>query len=278
MLKFVSLSSGSSGNCYLLSDGTNAILIDAGVSFRSLKRNLMMLGCSLDMIRCVLVTHDHLDHIRHLGSFCKHLKVPVYATETLHRALASHLFTRDWIGPYRHILKEGMTEPVLTGLYDSVEDYPQVNCFEVPHDATQTVGYFIRWHGRSFFLMTDAGRVTEEAVGYASRADAVVIESNYDPAMLFSGPYPHELRMRISRGNGHLSNDECAEAVRRIWPPGLRHIFLCHLSENNNTPSLAFDASSDALRNIPLEGGLTAKDVTNLQALPRSSLSAVYAI
>ena len=158
MLKFVSLSSGSSGNCYLLSDGTNAILIDAGVSFRSLKRNLMMLGCSLDMIRCVLVTHDHLDHIRHLGSFCKHLKVPVYATETLHRALASHLFTRDWIGPYRHILKEGMTEPVLTGLYDSVEDYPQVNCFEVPHDATQTVGYFIRWHGRSFFLMTDAGR------------------------------------------------------------------------------------------------------------------------
>lgn len=207
MLKFVSLSSGSSGNCYLLSDGTNAILIDAGVSFRSLKRNLMMLGCSLDMIRCVLVTHDHLDHIRHLGSFCKHLKVPVYATETLHRALASHLFTRDWIGPYRHILKEGVAEPVLTGLYDSVEDYPQVNCFEVPHDATQTVGYFIRWHGRSFFLMTDAGRVTEEAVGYASRADAVVIESNYDPAMLFSGPYPHELRMRISRGNGHLSND-----------------------------------------------------------------------
>lgn len=123
-----------------------------------------------------------------------------------------------------------------------------------------------------------SGRVTEEAVGYASRADAVVIESNYDPAMLFSGPYPHELRMRISRGNGHLSNDECAEAVRRIWHPGLRHIFLCHLSENNNTPSLAFDASSDALRNIPLEGGLTAKDVTNLQALPRSSLSAVYAI
>ena len=138
MLKFVSLSSGSSGNCYLLSDGTNAILIDAGVSFRSLKRNLMMLGYSLDMIRCVLVTHDHLDHIRHLGSFCKHLKVPVYATETLHRALASHLFTRDWIGPYRHILKEGVAEPVLTGLYDSVEDYPQVNCFEVPHDATQT--------------------------------------------------------------------------------------------------------------------------------------------
>ena len=70
-----------------------------------------MLGCSLDMIRCVLVTHDHLDHIRHLGSFCKHLKVPVYATETLHRALASHLFTRDWIGPYRHILKEGVAEP-----------------------------------------------------------------------------------------------------------------------------------------------------------------------
>lgn len=277
MLKFVSLSSGSSGNCYLLSDGDNAILIDAGVSYRSLRKSLMMLGIPQDSLRCVLVTHDHLDHIRHLGSFCKHLKIPVYATDTLHKALSAHVFTRDWIGPCRHIVKEGVSEPVLTALLGSGEN-PTVTCFVVPHDATQTVGYFISWHGTNFFLMTDAGSMTPEAIEYAVKADAVVIESNYDNAMLFSGPYPHELRMRISRGNGHLSNDLCAEAVSRIWHPGLRHIFLCHLSENNNTPALAFEASAEALRSIPIDGGLTAKDVTNLQTLPRTRPSAVYSI
>ncbi|MGN0201430.1 MAG: MBL fold metallo-hydrolase [Candidatus Cryptobacteroides sp.] len=278
MLKFVSLSSGSSGNCYLLTDGVSGILIDAGVSFRTLKKNLMMLGYSHQMVRCVLVTHDHLDHIRHLGSYCKHLRVPVYATETLHRALSSHVFTRDWIEPCRHIVREGEAEPILTGIYDSPEDCPLVSCFVVPHDATQTVGYFIRWRGRSFFLMTDAGRVTEEAAGYAARADAVVIESNYDREMLFNGPYPQDLKMRISRGNGHLGNHECAEAVGEIWHPGLRHIFLCHLSENNNTPALAFAASAEALKRIPLEQGLTAKEVTDLQTLPRTSMSAVFTL
>ena len=82
--------------------------------------------------------------------------------------------------------------------------------------------------------------------------------------------------MRICKGNGHLSNDECAEAVRRFWHPGLKNLFLCHLSENNNTPALAFEATAEALRSIDAGGGLTAKDVTNLQTLPRTTPSQVY--
>ena len=126
--------------------------------------------------------------------------------------------------------------------------------------------------------MTDAGRVTDEALEFASQSDSVVIESNYDMGMLIGGPYTHQLKMRICKGNGHLSNDECASAVRRIWHPGLRNIFLCHLSENNNTPSLAFEASAEALRSIDAGNGCTAKDVTNLQTLPRSTPSCFYDI
>ncbi|MBQ0143868.1 MAG: MBL fold metallo-hydrolase, partial [Bacteroidales bacterium] len=81
-LEFVSFSSGSNGNCYLLTDGMHGLLIDAGVSLRRLKKELFMLGYGLDCFQAILVTHDHLDHIRHLGSFCKHLKKPVYTTET----------------------------------------------------------------------------------------------------------------------------------------------------------------------------------------------------
>ena len=275
MLKFMSFSSGSNGNCYFLHDGTNGIIIDAGVSLRRLKKYLIQRGFSLDSFQAILVTHDHLDHIRHLGSWCKHLNKPVYATAVLHEALMWHSFTRDWIAPYRRVLEEGSTELNL-GPDVAGEDCPSVTHFVVPHDATQTVGYLIEWHGTRFFLMTDAGRVTQEAIEYASSADAVVLESNYDMGMLIGGPYPHDLKMRICKGNGHLSNDECAEAVRRFWHPGLKNLFLCHLSENNNTPALAFEATAEALRSIDAGGGLTAKDVTNLQTLPRTTPSQVY--
>lgn len=277
MLKFMSLSSGSCGNCYFLSDGKAGLVIDAGVSLRRLKKTLTERGFSLDSFQAVLVTHDHLDHIRHLGAWCKHLAKPVYATAVLHDALSAHTFTRDWIAPCRRVLDDGQT--LLKLLPDLPEaDCPVVRPFIVPHDATQTVGYFITWHRIRFFLMTDAGRVTDEALEYASQSDSVVIESNYDMGMLIGGPYTHQLKMRICKGNGHLSNDECASAVRRIWHPGLRNIFLCHLSENNNTPSLAFEASAEALRSIDAGNGCTAKDVTNLQTLPRSTPSCFYDI
>lgn len=278
MLKFLSLSSGSAGNCYFLSDGQSGLLIDAGVSVRRLKKTLMEHGLGVDSFQAVLVTHDHLDHIRHLGSYCKHLKKPVYATSVLHEALARHTFTRDYIADFRRTLPEG--EPVRINLGTGTEEsaFPLVSHFVVPHDATQTVGYFIEWSGVRFFLMTDSGRATDEAVEYARRSDAVVFESNYDPGMLIGGPYPHELKMRICQGNGHLSNDECASAIRRFWHPGLKNLFLCHLSENNNTPSLAFEASAEALRSITVGNDLTAKDITNLQTLPRTHASVMFTL
>ena len=276
MLKFLSLSSGSCGNCYFLSDGKSGLLIDAGVSVRRLRKTLMEHGLDTDSFQAVLVTHDHLDHIRHLGSYCKHLNKPVYATSVLHEALARHTFTRDYIADCRQVLPDG--EPLRIFLRgDAPEnELPLVSHFIVPHDATQTVGYFIEWSGVRFFLMTDAGRVTDEAIEYARKSDAVVFESNYDSGMLIGGPYTHELKMRICRGNGHLSNDECASAILRFWHPGLKNLFLCHLSENNNTPSLAFESAAEALRSIRVDASLTAKDITNLQTLPRTHASQMF--
>ena len=124
--------------------------------------------------------------------------------------------------------------------------------------------------------MTDAGRVTEEALEYASMADTLVFESNYDPGMLIGGPYTHELKMRICKGNGHLSNEECAEAIRKVWHPGLKNIFLCHLSENNNTPDLAFAATAEILDSIDAGNGQSAMRMTNLRTLPRARASQVY--
>ena len=143
-LKFMSLSSGSCGNCYFLHDGRFGIVIDAGVSLRRLKKILSDRGYGLDSFQAILVTHDHLDHIRHLGSWCKHLQKPVYATTVLHKALAWHSFTQDWIDLCRCDLEPG---PTTLPLCPDPKENPVVQSFVVPHDATQTVGYFIRWHG-----------------------------------------------------------------------------------------------------------------------------------
>ena len=286
-VKFFSLSSGSCGNCYFLSleeDGVHAagVVIDAGVSMRRLKKELLAKGYSFDSFSAILVTHDHLDHIRHLGSYCKHICKPVYATPVLHGALAHHTFTSAWIGSCSRFL-EGNDWNVI------VPDKIFAKYFIVPHDATQTVGYALWIGGYRFVIMTDIGDMTEEALAYARNADTVVIESNYDREMLIKGPYPYDLKMRILGGSGHLRNDQCAESVKAFMHDGLRNVFLCHLSENNNTPDLALRTTAEALESIGYhrtydKSAVFAREAdgraicVNLRALPRRTASPLYVL
>ena len=146
-MRFVSFSSGSCGNCYLLLGPQSGIMIDAGVGIRRVKKELEALKLSYEDISAVLITHDHGDHIRSLGSFCKRLTPPVWTTEKLHESMARHPFTRDWVPACRQVLEPGVWNPV-TPDFD-------VRFFVVPHDATQCVGYAIRCGEELFVLMTD---------------------------------------------------------------------------------------------------------------------------
>ena len=258
---FKSFSSGSAGNCYYLGidqDGRHeGILIDAGVSLRRVKKELGAEGIGLDAFDAVLVTHDHMDHIRSLGSFCKHLGRPVWATKELHGALSRHILTHEYIAGCRRILEPDKWTPTAGGLI-------YVRYFIVPHDATQTVGFAIKIGSHRYVHITDCGEMTREATEFCAQADTVVLESNYDTQMLLTGPYPQELKERILNGKGHLSNDECAKAIEEFMHPGLRNLFLCHLSENNNTPKLAYESARSAIK----------EDINiRLQTLPRTSPS-----
>lgn len=260
MMRFVSFSSGSCGNCYLLLGPNSGVMIDAGVGIRRVKKDLEALHLSYADISAILVTHDHGDHIRSLGSFCKRVTAPVWTTPRLHEALLRHPFTRDWVGPCRHNLDPKVWNPV-------TEDF-DVQYFVVPHDATQCVGYAIRCEGELFVLMTDMGHTTPEALEWASLASTVVIESNYDLDMLLGGSYPEELKRRISHGIGHLSNDACAEAIPQFMHDSLRNLFLCHLSGNNNTPELAYASARAAVAEAGRDPG-----TINLRVLRRAECS-----
>ena len=147
--------------------------------------------------------------------------------------------------------------------------------FEVPHDASCTYGYALLLDEYKFVIMTDIGRMVPQALAFAQQADTVVIESNYDLEMLRHGPYPKVLQDRICGGHGHLSNAECAEALRAFAHPGLRNIFLCHLSEHNNTPELAYQESSAVLQGIyaDVEGR-----IPRLCPLPRMTPSPLFVL
>ena len=252
MIRFLSFSSGSCGNSYLFLHevplcAPSGVLIDAGVSIRRMKKILEGENLTFDCFQSILITHDHGDHIRNLGSVCKRLSRPVYTTPLLHEALSRHPFTSNEIGPCRRDLRDGCWNTVAEGI--------EARYFEVPHDATQTVGYVLRCEGRLFVLMTDLGHVTEEAMDWAEKAETVVVESNFDVDMLLGGSYPHELKMRICQGAGHLSNDACGDAIRRFMHPGLKNLFLCHLSGNNNTPRLAYDHARGVLDELGVAPG-----------------------
>lgn len=265
MIKFLSLSSGSSGNCYYIGNEETALLIDMGVSVRGLKKRLTEFGLSFDAIEMVLVSHDHVDHIKHLGTLSDKYKKPVFTTERLCKSLFAHPCTRGRMS--------GCLNPINIGV-PHTRGRITFTSFEVPHDATETVGYHIDFYGVKFTFITDIGRVTEDAVNYSKLADHLIVESNYDVDMLNCGTYPEHLKMRIMDGNGHLSNEESASLLKRSYHPGLKSIFLCHLSQNNNTPKAAYDCAKEALSSI----GVDAERDLRLYCLPRSLPSDIFSL
>ncbi|MEG0517662.1 MAG: MBL fold metallo-hydrolase [Bacteroidales bacterium] len=263
MVKFFSISSGSNGNCYYIGNEHTALLIDAGIGPRTVKKRLAEHGIALDSIEFILVTHDHIDHIKSLGVLADRYKMPVYATEKLHAALNRHSCTCCRLsGCVRK------TVPGAASEYKGVKFTP----FIVPHDATETVGYFIDFYGVKFTFLTDVGSVTEDVIRYSQMAGIIIFEANYDLDMLLGGSYSSDLKVRIMKGYGHLSNEQATSAIKRIYNRNLENIFLCHLSENNNTPERAFNEVARGLAEIGVKVGT---DVT-LTCLPRKEVSTLY--
>lgn len=259
MIRFQSLSSGSNGNCYYIEYEGNAILVDIGIGVRTIKKRLAQNGLSLDSVKAVLVTHDHVDHIKSLGTFTDREKRPVYATHTLHKSLNHHFCTRGLLSGCVNYTEEGKPS-IIAGF--------EITPFVVPHDATQTVGYHIVAGDTRLTIITDIGDVTEVAVRYASLADYLVVESNYDLDLLLSGTYPPHLKTRIITGYGHLSNEQTSSLLRRAYSGQWKSVFLCHLSANNNTPQIAYEYARETLRNLGSEA--------SLHCLPRTEASELY--
>lgn len=265
-LKFISLASGSSGNCYYLGTDGEGVLIDAGIPVRQIRERLNSVGLHFDNVRAVFVTHDHADHIKSLGVIGQKSYIPVYATQRTHVGINNNYCMNEKLTAScaRYIEKE---KPL-----DFLNF--RITAFEVPHDGTDNVGYFIECGEHRFCFVTDLGHITDTVASYIVRADYLIMESNYDEDMLRMGHYPQFLKERITSPLGHLSNRTTADFLAANITEDMKHIWLCHLSGENNHPEIAYKTVEMALRGVGIAIG---KDV-ELTALKRSSPSELYVI
>ena len=235
-MRIVPLGSGSRGNATLVEFDHARVLVDAGLSARSLGTRLSAAGVAPESIDWILLSHEHTDHTRGAQRFSQRHGVPVVSSyETLEALDGSPAHFSEWV-PLPDV-----------GLLDLGRLV--VEAFPVPHDAARPVGFVLHGSGVRVGLATDLGHATTLVLERLRGCDALMIESNYDTAMLSRGKYPWQLKHRVAGRMGHLSNADAAAVLEHTVDDNCRAVILAHLSENNNTPDLARRSAARALWN-----------------------------
>ncbi len=271
-MRFISFGSGSSGNCSYVGTPDCGLLIDGGVDNNFVTAELARNGIDIKTIKATLLTHDHADHVRYSYALLRrnpHMRL--YCTpRTIEGLLRRHNISRRISEYHSPIYKEHEYT------FGDITVVP----FETSHDGTDNVGFSFTLGGTSFVLATDMGTVTERADYYMRRANALMIEANYDDHMLEQGRYPEYLKARIRSPRGHMCNADTARYLTDTYRTTLSHIFLCHLSDDNNTPETALATVLNALRSISVRpapsSALIPPGTVYLSALPRYRSSELY--
>jgi len=262
-LSFLSLASGSSGNCYYLGTPEYGILIDAGISVRQIKKVLKDKGIEFESIIAVIVTHDHNDHIKTVGCLGEKHNLPIYSTDKVHEGITKSPHVKKPLYQAKRVIEKG--KPF------TIRDL-SIEAFEVPHDSCDNVGYLIGFGDKHFAIATDVGHVTDAVRDNLLKANYFVLETNYDEEMLQQGSYPDFLKERVAGPNGHLSNHAAAEFLATHYVPSWEAVWLCHLSRENNHPDLAQKTVEIRLA----QDGIVAGKDMNVNVLKRMTPSDIF--
>ncbi len=223
------LASGSDGNCYVVRSEDRAVMIDAGLSYKKIKSLMDINGIDDSEIEALFVTHEHSDHVGGAGVISRKLDIPVYCNQ--------RTFDASNLGKVQFNPITMMNTVHVAGM--------DIIALPTSHDAVEPCAYMLNTGDTKVLIATDTGKITFPIEHALEEADIAVVESNYDKKMLDYGPYPPSLKRLIDSDIGHMSNLECARAVKRTMHDNGRKIFLGHLSRHNNTPDIAKDTMSD---------------------------------
>lgn len=223
-LYIASLNSGSNGNCYYISNGQEAILVDAGISCRETERRMTRLGLSMQSVKAIFVSHEHTDHISGIPVLAKKYHLPVYITDaTLYHGRLD--IQKELVLSFKPY------EPVKVGDL-------AIQAFPKKHDAVEPHSFIVNGNNVNIGIFTDIGSPCDNLIMHFKHCHAAFLEANYDEDMLEKGSYPRHLKNRIRGGEGHLSNKQALEVFTKHRPAYMSHLFLSHLSRDNNSPQL----------------------------------------
>lgn len=233
-MEIIALASGSKGNALYVSSGETSVLIDAGISAREVERRLCLFGKSAADLSGIVISHEHIDHIRGVGPLARRFELPVYVTETTYRAA-----------------EPGLMKLPLLSLIDPEAPFEigtlWFSPFLISHDAVEPLGFSLTDGTLRVGVATDLGIVTQLVRENMRGSHVAVIEFNHDPDMLMEGPYPWDLKQRIRGRKGHLSNPMASKFVETIFHADLEKVVLAHLSETNNTPEVAMQSLGERI-------------------------------
>ena len=235
MLGFCPLASGSKGNSIYLGTRQVRILIDAGIGARTVAARLAEIGVSLDDIDAILISHEHVDHIRGLTSLALQRQIPVFANGETAKAIAGQLQGM----PKFKIFSTGETFE-----FGDLEIHP----FSIQHDTLDPVAFTIKTEGKKLGFCTDLGFVTSLVKHALLGCDYLYVEANHEPSMVHASSRPEIYKQRVLSRQGHLSNGECADLLNHVAHEGLKHVHLAHLSSECNAPELALKIIMEKLQ------------------------------
>ena len=231
-MKIKVLASGSKGNCSLIETASARFLIDIGITYQRLKKELEKMNLNLDDIDALFLTHAHNDHTSGLKVLLKHTNFKIYANKDIIKELTVDI-DKERIELYDSIMHLNSTE---------------LTIFKTSHDAKGSVGFLIIDDGSSLVYITDTGYLNRKYFKLLTNRNIYYIESNHDEKMLMDGPYPYYLKQRILSDEGHLSNETTSKYLKKLVGDSTKYIILAHLSEHNNKEELAYTTTRVALQ------------------------------
>ena len=236
-MRYAVIGSGSCGNSYIFKTKKSGFVVDNGYSFSEFRRRAEAFGFNIKDIKYIFLTHIHRDHVAGVETLSNRLGIPVFTAENLDLGE----FCRK--GFFKRI-------DITPGQTYSIDDF-SFTVFPTFHDAPDSVGYSFCQEGERATIITDTGKTSDQMKQLADESDVLFLESNYCPDMLKNGPYPIWLQKRILSEYGHLSNSDALEFVKSLSCDRCRKLYLCHISDKNNTPERVQEVFDSApLKNI----------------------------
>lgn len=247
------MASGSNGNCYYIGNETDAVLVDAGISAKQITTRMLEAGLDIAKVRGIFISHEHTDHVRGVRVLSNKLQVPAW-------------FSAGTVHALRETERPNLVEIFEPGKSIRIKSF-LVHPFTKNHDAADPVSFRVEHDGWHIGVFTDIGEACDRVIGHLRQCHALFLETNYDEKMLWDGNYPYMLKRRVASSHGHLSNDQAFELLRDHAGPELVHVFLSHLSGENNHPEVAaarFQSLTDRF-NVKLTSRSTFSDLCRLR-------------